>query len=158
MFVVSFHEQSQRFDLHKANGNKFEIYRMHEYENNPTKGAERVPPLSSVVIYGYLSKHNKNITDYVNIYYGDHFAITEVEDNKCEHLFAEHGASNSYFINDVIFVEKTQLSALNKAKAKLKEKGLNNIPTGSRPLEINDALKIHNFPDPKKLSFIDMIN
>lgn len=138
MFVVSLHEQSIIFNLHKKTGDKFENYEYTKNCYNEITSIKSAIPLHKIIIYGYIAQYvkNKNIS---NVYFEDKFAITEIEDKLFEHLMAEHGNSNALFKNNIIFNEKKQLDAILCAREKTHSNAIRLINTGSRPYNINPS-------------------
>ena len=140
MYIVSLCEQNYLFNLHnKAPSGLFEHYKFTYDGDNKITNALPANPVQSLTIWGYLSKKS-NLKDGYNIYYGEHFAITEVNDDLANHLLAEWGTSSPLFTSGLIFVEKKETEARAKALAKLSN-GANSINTGSRFLSINEHVK-----------------
>ncbi len=139
MFVVSFHEQSHKFNLHnKGEGGKFDSYLYTKDSRGDITSGVHAIPVNEVIIFGYLSKHNKTIIASCNMYYGDCFAVMELDDKTWEHLIAEWGTASTLFRTGIIFAEKKQADAIAKAKSRLLGGGIFSLDTGSRPLDIND--------------------
>ena len=111
MFLVSFHEQTIKFDLHKKVGNKFENYITSYNVDKNITGMMPAPAQSSVMIYGYTARAKRNEIS-SNVYFDDYFAITEIDDKKCEHLLAEWGDTHPLFRNTIIFVAKSEVEAI----------------------------------------------
>lgn len=139
MFLVSFHEQTIKFDLHKKVGNKFENYITSYNVDKNITGMMPAPAQSSVMIYGYTARAKRNEIS-SNVYFDDYFAITEIDDKKCEHLLAEWGDTHPLFRNTIIFVAKSEVEAIAQAKSMLAG-GLASINTGCRPMSVNDHLE-----------------
>lgn len=158
MFVVSFHEQNLLFKLHPMVNGKFEHYKFTTDGDNKITSARPAIPVNQLIIYGYMSKNNQEIGATHNIYYGDHFAVMEIDDKTWEHLMSEWGSANPTLKNGIIFGEKKQSDAIAKAKARTIGGGLSLLDTGARPLSINNAYKMkQNFPNMKKLNANEMI-
>ena len=160
MFVVSFCEQNILFGLHKKVGDKFETYSF-TTDGDRITGAQPAVPLNELTIYGYVSKVNDSISRNNNMYYGDHFAVMEVDDKAYEHLMAQWGTASSTLKNGLIFGEKKQADAIAKAKARVAGGGLASLDTGSRPLAINYAYQSSlraPLPEHKKIHASDMVS
>jgi hypothetical protein len=139
MYIVSFHEQTIRFDLHKKVGNKFEHYTTNYDVNKNITGMMPSSAQGSVLVYGYHARSKqRDISS--NTWFDDYFAVTEISDKTCEHLLAEWGNAHPLFMNKILFVAKSQIEAVAEAKSMLAG-GLAQINTGCRPMSINDHLE-----------------
>ncbi len=144
MFVISFCENNNQFDLHRKSGNKFETHNITKNSSNEVTSMMNAEPVAKVIIYGYHSSVNDEVRKLQNMYYGDYFCVSEIADDLWDHLMGEHGKSDVLLKNGLIIGEKNQIEAVAKAKGTLAG-GLARLQTGTRPLSIND-----NFNLPQK--------
>ena len=142
-YILSFHEQTIEYDLHSKVDGKFAMYDILKNGNNEYTSAQYKMPLSKVIIAGYNARNNKNLNSRNNIYYGQYYAVTEIDSNLAEHLLDQWGNS-TLFASRIISIRDNKEDAIAIGEEITTPSNILTLDTGARYLEINNNKNIQN--------------